>query len=180
MIYELKNCRTGEPAAHVSTVDITKDGNTVTFFFHSEDTQYYCPNHYYNGIHSAGDAVEILIGTDPARKYYYEIEMSSKGLLMLARMTNHGLSADGDPILDVGFVDDCFIKGEYVKLENGYDCRLSFNLSDINTGDGEVYFNAFRLETEGGEINKYLYALSPTYVPKFHITDKFLWLKDCV
>ena len=67
-----------------------------------------------------------------------------------------------------------------MKLENGYDCRLSFNLSDINTGDGEVYFNAFRLETEGGEINKYLYALSPTYVPKFHITDKFLWLKDYV
>ena len=58
------------------------------------------------------------------------------------------------------------------------EAHFRIKLSDINTGEGEVYFNAFRLETDGGVINKYLYALNPTFVPKFHITEKFLWLKD--
>ena len=74
MHYELKNCCNGAPAEYISTVDITRDGDEVTFFFHSENTEYYCPFDYYNGIHSFGDASEILIGTDPERKLYYEIE----------------------------------------------------------------------------------------------------------
>lgn len=103
----------------------------MTFFFHSENTKYYCLYDYYNGIHSAGDACEILIGTDPERKVYYEMEMSADGQLMLAKMINHGL--------DVGFVAVPFIKGEYTRTENGYDCAITFDLADINTGEGEVY-----------------------------------------
>jgi hypothetical protein len=80
--------------------------------------------------------------------------------------------------LDIGFVDEPFIKGEYEKTENGYNARITFSLDDINTGDGEIYFNAFRVETDGGTPNKYLYALNPTFVPKFHMTDKFMWLKE--
>ena len=178
MIYELKNCRNGEPCEHPSTVEITECDGVVKFFFHCEETQYYCPYHSYNKIHSIGDACEVLIGTDPARKQYYELEISAEGELMLAKMTNHGLDEKGDPILDIGFVDVPFIKGEFIKTEKGYDASFTFKLADINTGDGEVYFNAFRLDTDGGEKNKHLYALSPTFVPRFHITDKFLWLKD--
>ena len=180
MHYELKNCCNGAPAEYISTVDITRDGDEVTFLFHSENTKYYCPFDYYNGIHSFGDASEILIGTDPERKLYYEIEMSADGLLMLAKITNHGIDAEGEPIIDVDLVDDCFVKGEYARLDDGFDCRLTFKLSDINTGDGEVYFNAFRLETDGGEKWKHLYALNPTDRPRFHITDRFLWLGDYV
>ena len=180
MTYELKNNRTGEAADRLTTVKIKKDGNIVTFFFHAENTLYYCPYDYYNGIHSAGDACEILIGTDPERKVYYEMEISAKGELMLAKMTNGGLDENGDPRLDVGFVDNCFFKGDYTKTENGYDCSFSFDLADINTGDGEVYFNAYRLDTDGGKTPQHLYALNPTVYHWFHMPDKFLWLKDYV
>ena len=167
MIYELKENRTGAAADRLTTVEIKKDGSTVTFFFHAENTQYYCPYDYYNGIHSAGDACEILIGTDPERKVYYEMEISAKGELMLAKMTNSGL-------------DVPFFKGEYTKTESGYDCSFSFDLADINTGDGDVYFNAYRLDTNGGEDFQRLYALNPTVYHWFHMQDKFLWLKDYV
>ena len=178
MLYELKNCQNGGQAEYVSTVDITKSGEEISFFFHSETTEYYCPFDYYNGIHSFGDASEILIGSASDRNLYYEIEMSADGLIMLAKITNHGIDADGEPIIDVDFVDDCFVKGEYTRLENGFDCRLTFKLSDVLTGDGEIFFNAFRLETDGGERWKHLFALNPTLRPRFHITDKFLLLKD--
>ena len=180
MIYELKENRTGVAADRLTTVEIKKDGSTVTFFFHAENTQYYCPYDYYNGIHSAGDACEILIGTDPERKVYYEMEISAKGELMLAKMTNSGLDANGDPILDVGFVDVPFFKGDYTKTESGYDCSFTFDLADINTGDGDVYFNAYRLDTDGGKDFQHLYALNPTVYHWFHMQDKFLWLKDYV
>ena len=176
MLYELRNCVNGERAEYISTVDITKNGDRVSFFFHSETTEYYCPFDYYNGIHSFGDASEILIGSAPDRKVYYEIEMSAKGLIMLAKITNHGIDAEGEPMIDVDFVDNCFVEGEYKKLECGFECRLTFNLSDIMTGEGEIFFNAFRLETDGGEKWKHLYALNPTDRPRFHITDKFLLL----
>ena len=180
MIYELKNCRTGEKGAYTSTVDITEKDGELSFFFHSENTEYFCPHDFYNGIHSDGDACEVLIGTDPERRVYYEIEISAEGLLMLAKMTNRGIDKDGEIILDIGFVDEPFVKTEYVKTENGYDARITFKIDDIRTGEGEVYFNAFRLETDGGEHDKHLFALNPTLVPKFHMTDKFLWLKDYV
>ena len=180
MVYKLKDNRTGECADRLTTVEIRKDGNSVTFLFRAENTQYYCPNDYYNGIHSAGDACEILIGTDPERKVYYEMEISAKGELMLAKMTNGGLDENGDPKLDVGFVDDCFFKGDFKKLEGGYECSFTFDLADINTGEGEVYFNAYRLDTDGGKSPQHLYALNPTVYHWFHMPDKFLWLGDYV
>lgn len=178
MIYELKNCRDGERGAYKSTVDITEKDGVISFFFSFENTQYFCPYSYYNGIHSWGDACEILIGTDPERRYYYELEISAEGEVMVAKMTNSGFDANGEPIIEIGFVDKSFMESEFVKTERGYDARMTFRLEDINTGDGEIYFNAFRLETDGGERFKHLFALNPTMRPFFHITDKFVWLKD--
>ena len=180
MIYELKNTRNGEKADFFTTVEITKDGDRVTFFFHAEESKYYAPFHYYNAIHSIADACEILIGTDPERNVYYEMEVSAQGHLMLAKITNQGFDKNGDPILKIGFVHEPFIKAEYAKTENGYDCSLSFDLKDINTGEGEVYFNAYRLDTNGGEEHQRLFALNPTMYHWFHVTDKFVWLKDYV
>lgn len=177
MIYELKNCRNGENANYKTTVEIVKSGNWVEFRFHAENTTYNCPHDEYNGIHSEADACEILIGTDPSRRVYYEMEISAKGSLMLAKMTYSG-EVDGEPVLDIGFVDVPFIKGECTKIENGYEATIGFDINDINTGDGEVYFNAYRLETDGEYRDKYLYSLIPTMKPKFHVPEKFVFLKD--
>ena len=179
MIYELKNCRNGNAAEYKTTVEISLTGSKVTFNFHAENTTFNCPHDCYNGIHSEADACEILIGTDPLRKVYYEMEISAKGQLMLAKMTNNG-DVDGEPMLDIGFVETPFISSKYTKLDNGYDAEISFDINDINTGDGDVYFNAYRLETDGEYRDKYLYALNPTLRPKFHVPDKFLYLKDYI
>lgn len=178
MTYDLRNCRNGESAVYPTTVDITEKDGVVTFLFHSETTQYFCPHDHYNGIHSEGDACEILIGTDPERKYYYEMEVSAEGLIMLAKMTNHGFDESGEQILDIEFIDTPFITGGATKTESGYDSYISFRLDDVRDCDGEIYFNAFRQETDGGERYKHLFALSPTFRPRFHATEKFVWLRD--
>ncbi len=178
MRYELKNCRDGKPAVYRTTVDITEQDGIVTFCFEAEHTSFYCPYHDYNKIHSEGDACEVLIGSDPARMHYYEIEISAEGELMLARMTNHGFGEDGNPILELDFVEDCFVKGHTERTENGYIATVSFDKKKILSGEGEIFFNAYRLETDGGEMDKHLFALIPTMRPKFHAPEYFAWLCD--
>lgn len=178
MIYELKNCRDGSPATYQTTVEITEKDNIVTFDFVASHSSFYCPHDGYNKIHSEGDACEVLIGSDPARRVYYEIEISAKGDLMLAEMVNHGVDEKNEPILDIHFVDDCFLKSQVTRMEDGYRATVSFDKRNILSGDGEIYFNAYRLETDGGEMDKHLFALIPTKRPKFHAPDYFVWLND--
>ena len=106
MLYELKNCRDGSSATYNTTVDITEKDNVLTFIFTAEHTEFYCPHSGYNKIHSEGDACEVLIGSDPERKVYYEIEISPNNDLMVAEMVNHGFDANNEPIIDIHFVDD--------------------------------------------------------------------------
>ena len=178
MIYELKNCRDGSTATYKTTVDITVNDGIAIFTFDAENTSFYCPYSGYNKIHSEGDACEILIGSDPGRKVYYEIEINPENDLMVAEMVNRGFDENNEPILDIHFVDDCFVEGEVQKRENGYVASVSFPLNKILSGEGEIYFNAYRLETDGGEMDKHLFALNPTMLPKFHAPEYFRFLKD--
>jgi hypothetical protein len=180
MLYELKNCRDGSDATYKTTVDISENNGVVTFNFDAENTEFYCPHSGYNKIHSEGDACEVLIGSDPERKVYYEIEISPQNDLMVAEMVNHGFDENNEPILDILFVDDCFVKSEVQKRENGYSPTVSFPLDKIFSGEGEIYFNAYRLETDGGEMDKHLLALNPTMLPKFHAPEYFMLLKDFI
>lgn len=180
MIYKLKNCRNGEPAAYDSTVEITEQNETLFFRFTAQSSQYYCPNRGYNGIHSEGDACEILIGSDPARKVYYEIEISPENELMIAKMTYGGVNENNEPILHIDFVEKPFVESTVTKTENGYVAELKFRKKDILSGDGEIYFNAYRLETDGGESEKHLFALNPTMRGKFHVPPYYVYLKDYV
>ena len=104
MIYALKNCRNSETAQYKTTVEITEKNEILTFKFIAEHCQYYCPHSKYNDIHSEGDACEILIGSDPNRKVYYEIEISPDNVLMIAEMTYLGVDENNDPILHINFV----------------------------------------------------------------------------
>ncbi len=182
MKYELKNSRTGEKAIYPTTVEIREEGEYLVFTFVAEGTQYYCPYTKYNEIHSYGDACEILIGSDPNRKTYYEIEISPKNGLMLAKMTYCGIENEEtrEPSLIIDFVDekDCFVQSRTEITEKGYIAELRVKKDRAYTGEGELYFNAYRLETDGGELNKHLFALNPTLGDWFHAPDKYIWLKD--
>ncbi len=180
MIYDLKNCRDGSAATYKTTVDISKKDGIITFVFDCENSSYYCPHKGYNYIHSEGDACEVLIGSDPERKVYYEIEISPDNDLMVAEMVNHGFDENNEPVLDIHFVPENFVTGDVKRTDNGYVATVSFNEKSVVSGDGEMYFNAYRLETDGGEMDKHLFALNPTMLPKFHAPDYFLYLKDYI
>ena len=179
-MYELKNSRNGEKAVYKTTVDITKQDGIITFVFTAENTQYYCPRSGYNKIHSVGDACEILIGSDPNRRWYYEIELSPANDLMLAKMEYKGKNENGRVVLGVNLVDDCFVTSTVQRTEKGYVAQINIPEKEILTGDGEIYFNAYRLETDGGEMEKHLFALNPTLCKFFHTPDKYVYLKDFV
>ena len=180
MKYELKNCRTGEEAVYKTEFEVFENGDKLTFVFDAEHSQGYCCRSGYNKIHSMGDVFELLIGTDPERKVYYEIELSPRAELMIAEMTNKGDDEKGNPMLDINFVEVPFVEAKVEKTEAGYHAEMSFDKKNINSGDGEIYFNAYRIETDGGTPEKHLFALSPTMKGKFHVPAKFVWLKDFV
>ena len=181
MIYQLKDCRTAkEEIARKTTVEITEKDGMLTFVFTAENCEYYCPYTEYNKIHSDGDVCEILIGTDPNRKVYYEIEISPHNGLMLAKMTYGGEDADG-PILDIDFVEKPFVKTQVLLRDNGYVATATFPKKAIETGSGEIYFNAYRIDTAGGKLLEpahLLYALNPTMRGKFHTPAYYVWLKE--
>ena len=178
MTYELKNCRDGSSALYKTTVDISESNGVLEFKFYAEHTEFYCPHHSYNDIHSEGDACEVLIGSDPERRFYYEIEISPENKLMCALMENKGDDENGVPILEINFVEECFVESNVTRNENSYKATVRFPKEKILSDDGEIYFNTYRLETDGGEMDKHLMALNPTMKPKFHRPSHFLWLKD--
>ena len=186
MIYELKDCRTGESETERrTTLAIERHGEDFVFVFTAENCKYFCPyGGKYNELHSQGDACEILIGSDPMRKVYYEIEISASNGLMIAKMTYNGERDGGKEILlDINFVEKPFVKSEVSLRDGGSVARLTVPLSAIKTGDGEVFFNAYRLDTDGGRFlvdDQLMFALNPTLRNRFHTPNKFLLLKDFI
>ena len=181
MKHRLKVCATGEEEIErETTVDISEKDGILTFVFIAKNSKYYCPYNEYNKIHAVGDVCEIFIGTHPERKEYYEMELTPKGAMMLAKITYLGENQDG-PITMIEFVEKSFAKTKIALRENGYVATLSFPKSAINTGDGELFFNAYRIDTNGGEFleDKQLgFALNPTMRSKFHTPSKFVSLKE--
>lgn len=180
MKYFLKNNVDGSPAVYKTAVSVSENERDINFVFEAEHSQFYCPNNRYNGIHSCGDAVEILIGTDPERKEYYEIEVNPNNEIMLAKMTYLGVDESGSVKLDIGFVDktDCFVSSSAVRTGDGYSVTVTIDKTKLDLSAGEIYFNAYRLETDGGEMEKHLFALVPTMCGKFHVPKKYVYLKD--
>ena len=108
----------GSDAIYNTALEITEKENVLHFTFYAEHSTCFCPHHCYNDIHSEGDACEILIGTDPERKVYYEIEISPENKLMIAKMTYCGTDEKGYPVLQIDFKKDCFVKSNVTRTEN--------------------------------------------------------------
>lgn len=180
MKYLLKNNRDGAASVYRTTVEVSHDERNIYFNFVAEHSNYYCPYHNYNDIHSCGDAVEILIGIDPARKTYYELEVNPDNFKMLAKMTVAELDGDGAAKLNIEFVDekDCFFTSSTAKTSGGYIACIVIDKVRLNMPVEQIYFNAYRLETDGGEMEKHLFALNPTMCGKFHVPTRYVMLRD--
>lgn len=180
MKYLLKNNRDGAASVYRTTVEVSQDERNIYFNFVAEHSNYYCPYHNYNDIHSCGDAVEILIGIDPARKTYYELEVNPDNSKMLAKMTVTELDRDGAAKLNIEFVDkkDCFFTSSTTKTSGGYIVCIVIDKVRLNMPVEQIYFNAYCLETDGGEMEKHLFALNPTMCGKFHMPTRYVMLHD--
>ena len=124
----------------------------------------------------------MLIGTDPGRGKYYEIEVSPENGKMLALMRYLGTDGEGKVKLDIGFIDEskCFFRSSVTRTSDGYVAVITINKDEAGLNGDGVYFNAYRLETDGGEPEKHLFALNPTMCGKFHVPSKYVYLKDFV
>lgn len=180
MKYLLKNNRDGGPAVYKTTLCVSQDERYIYFDFVAEHSDYYCPYGKYNDIHSCGDAVEVLIGTDPTRKTYYELEVNPNNAEMLAKMTVTELDDEGAAKLNIEFVDekDCFFTSSTAKTPDGYIACIVIDKAGLNMPLDKIYFNAYRLETDGGEMEKHLFALNPTMCGKFHVPTRYVMLSD--
>lgn len=180
MTYQLKDNRTGGAACYPTALEITEENGVLTFRFTAEHSSRFCIYEGYNKLHCEGDVCEVFIGSDPERKTYYEIEISPKNDLMLAKITYGGTEPDGEPILGLEYIDDCFLESAVECTDTGYTAVIRLKKEDIRTGGGEIFFNAYRIETDGGETDKHLFALCPTMRSKFHVPPYYARLKDFV
>ena len=82
--------------------------------------------------------------------------------------------------LNIDFVDekDCFFRSDVRHTDNGYIVDISIDKTKLNMSLDKIYFNAYRLETDGGEMEKHLFALNPTMCGKFHVPTRYVMLSD--
>lgn len=67
-----------------------------------------------------------------------------------------------------------FLTTERRPKENGYFLAFSFSEAKLKKFGEELYFNLFRIETDGGEKEKYLFALNRTHRSHlFHESEVF-------
>ena len=79
----------------------------------------------------------------------------------------------------IGFGKNMILSASAEMLGTGYKAEIRINKSQLNIPVENIVFNAFRIDTDGGEVaNKHLIALSPTmYDDQFHVPSVFLPLK---
>ncbi|MBO5926185.1 MAG: hypothetical protein J6Q38_01320 [Clostridia bacterium] len=103
--------------------------------------------------------------------------------MLVAKMRYLGVNEeDGTAKLDIDFVpeEECFVKSNVTRTENGYVAEISFPKEKIITGNAPIYFNAYRLETDGGTMDKHLFALNPTLCGRFHTPSYYIPLDEYV
>jgi hypothetical protein len=182
MIYELKNCRTGNSIDEFKTtveILITED-KYLTFKFDCKNSQFYSANYKYNSNIYNGDVCEAFICTSENVNEYYEIEVAPNNCQFFKKMTYFGsefvdggckLNIIAEPILE----NENFLVSKVEKNGNDYKVEFSVPLDKIGYDKKlGIRLNAYRIETEGGETDKHLLALNPTFVPSFHVPEKFV------
>jgi len=172
MIKYLLNSRTGEKTNFKTALRYGVVGSSYAFSFDCENSELFSAYSEDNEPIYLGDVVEVFIGIGKNPRKYYEIEVAPNGTKFFAEITNDG----GDLKVKFSQVE---IKTEVERFKNGYKATIYIPETLFsNRGKKELYFNAFRIETEGGETEKNLLALSPTLSDTFHDPSKFIPLEE--
>ena len=168
MFKYFKDNRTGLETPFTTSLHYGQRGSDLFFRFECENSQHFSAYSENNEPIYLGDVVEVFIGAGKNPEKYYELEVAPNGTKFFAGITNSG----GE--LKVKLIDPKF-DSEVEITDSGY--KVSITLPEKIFGDTDaknLYFNAFRIETEGGETEKNLLALSPTLSGTFHDPKTFI------
>ena len=170
MIAYLKENVTGEQTPFTTVLNYSRVGNELHFKFICENSKLFSAYSGYNEPIYRGDVCEVFLCTGGDLKEYYEIEVAPNGAVFFAKILN-------DNGLHASFLDKT-IKTSVEITDVGYNVEIIVPCDAVGVKeDTPIRFNAFRIETEGGEENKNLLALSPTLAPFFHVPEKFIVLE---
>lgn len=144
----------------------------LIFQFKASDSALNSFSNIYNDDLWKGDVCEVFLA-DGKTDTYYEIEVAPNGTLFFGKIH---YEEDGTRILTKLENQGVFAR-VFVVSDNSYEIYLAVSRK-LFTND--IYFNAFRLETEGIEQEKNKFALFPTYCETFHKPEFFqkLEIKD--
>lgn len=167
----LKDNRTGAiPEKKRTELIWERREKDLRFFFRAEESERFSAYGKDNAPIYQGDVVELFLCVDGDRKRYFEIEIAPNGKTFFAEIFN-----DGDRI-DCNFLERNF-EAKVKRTETGYDVEISIPYESVKTEkDKPILFNAYRIETDGGETDKHLFALNPTMCGSFHKPDFFVEL----
>lgn len=166
MIAYLKENVTGGETQFTTLLDYSRVGNNLRFHFSCENSKLFSAYSEDNEPIYCGDVCEVFLSVDGKLNEYFEIEVAPNGTVFFAKILNdNGLKAT--------FLKKNF-KTSVTLTEKGYDVEIVIPYSSLGAGEHPIYFNAFRIETEGGIPDKNLLALSPTLKTTFHVPEKFI------
>lgn len=164
----LKDNRTGEDTPFKTEIEYERRENGLFFAFDCENSKLFSAYDEDNAPIYKGDVAEVFICTCGDRHKYFELEVAPNGKVFFAKILNK----DG---IHIELLNPKSIKAEAFLRENGYSVNMFVPNEVIGVKKfGEVVFNAYRIETEGGEPDKNLLALSPTLCGTFHMPQFFI------
>lgn len=171
--YLLEN-KKGKKAVYETAFTVKEKEDTYVFSFNAKNNQAYCPYSGDNETLWLGDVCEVFIGDERDPGHYYEIEIAPNGASFFGWVNN----PDGN--FSVSFPSNEGFSYCVEKKEGAYDVKITLSKERIAWPLESILFNAFRIETDGGEPEKHLFALNPTLCATFHRTEAFVKLKDYI
>lgn len=174
--YILKNSRNGQEMPDFKTVvDVELTETELVFNFTCENSQRFSAYEGYNTDIFDGDVCEAFICTDGSMYNYYELELAPNNSVFCTRVNNPENDFDKahseyEPVN--------FVRSSVEFTENGYNAMFALPLDKIGYNKEKgIFFNIYRIETEGGECCKHLLAANPTLCDSFHRFTSFFEFK---
>lgn len=165
---ELKNSRTGEVAPRRTLFSYQVGADAFTFYFTCEQSKCISAGTKFNDPLYEGDAAEVFLAVDGETDFYYETEVAPNGTGFFAKI----LWQDGS-FTTCPQVIDMPTRAE--RTADGWRAEITLPFAAIGYKPGmELKINAYRIETDGGERDKHLIALSPTLCDTFHRPSAFV------
>lgn len=172
MKYDLKDSRTGGAAVYRTAVGLERGKDYLAFSFDCEHSSFFCPYGQDNAPIYNGDVCEAFICGDEEGREYLEVEVAPNETTFTAWISNENGKIKAE------LADGILYDVRVVKDGNGYKAAFKVDLKKAGLADKDLRLNLYRIETDGGETNKHLFALTPTLCETFHCPESFAALKQ--